>query len=160
MNITQHAHTLLQQVTNSRIDCLNRPILFVAHSLGGILVKDALVQSTKYSNHLQSLYQSCFAAFFFGTPHRGSGAARYGEILTKIVGALPGGFSTYNEVLRGLRPNAEKLSLVEGDFNLLLDKDIPADQKIQIYSFQEGKGLSSVKLFDGKVSVRCCQRTG
>lgn len=152
MNITQHAHKLLQQVTNARIDCLDRPLIFVAHSLGGILVKDAVVQSGKYENHLQALSQSCFAIFFFGTPHRGSNAARYGEILGSVIGALPSGISIYKEVLRGLKPNGEKLSLVEGDFNLLLDKNIPADQKIQIYSFQEGKAVTSLKLFDGKVS--------
>ena len=110
MTITQHAHNLLQQLTNNRIDCLTRPIIFVAHSLGGILVKDTIIQSAQYENHLKCLSQSCSAIFFFGTPHRGSSAARYGEILSNIVGALPGGFSLYKEILRGLKPNGEKLS--------------------------------------------------
>lgn len=151
MTITQHAQNLLQKLTNNRVDCLTRPIIFVAHSLGGILVKDAIVQSERYDNHLKSLSQSSYAIFFFGTPHRGSSAARYGEILSNVVGALPGGPSMYKEVLRGLKPNGEKLSLVEGDFNQLLNRHIPADEKIQIYSFQEGKPLNSVKLGDGKV---------
>jgi hypothetical protein len=151
MTITQHANNLLQQLTNNRIDCVTRPIIFVAHSLGGILVKDAIIQSGKYENDLKYLSQSCRAIFFFGTPHHGSSAARYGEILTNVVGALPGGFSMYKEVLRGLKSNGEKLSLVEGDFNQLLNQNIPADEKIQLFSFQESKGLSSMKLLDGKV---------
>ncbi|KEF54771.1 uncharacterized protein A1O9_09213 [Exophiala aquamarina CBS 119918] len=151
MTITQHANNLLQQLTNNRIDFLTRPIIFVAHSLGGILVKDAIVQSAQYENHLKCLNQSCSAIFFFGTPHRGSSAARYGEILSNIVGALPGGFSLYKEILRGLKPDGEKLSLVEGDFNQLLNQNIPAHEKIQLYSFQEGKGLSSIKHLDGKI---------
>ncbi|KAK5049958.1 hypothetical protein LTR84_004077 [Exophiala bonariae] len=151
MTITQHAQTLLQKLTNNRVDCLTRPIIFVAHSLGGILVKDAIVQSSKYENHLKSLSQSCSAIFFFGTPHHGASAARYGEILTNVVGTLPGGFSMYKEILRGLKPNGEKLSLVEGDFNQFLNQNIPAEEKIQLYSFQESKPISSVKRFDGKV---------
>lgn len=153
MTITQHTQTLLQKLTNNRVDCLTRPIIFVAHSLGGILVKDAIIQSGKYENQHPSkhLSQSCSAIFFFGTPHRGSSAAGYGKILSSVVGALPGGPSVYKELLRSLQFEGEKLSQVEADFNQLLNQNLPADEKIQLYSFQEGKPLTPVNLFDGKV---------
>jgi len=56
----------------------------------------------------------------------------------------------------GLKPDGEKLSNVNADFNDVLNKNIPAQKKIQIYSFQEGKPISSVKFFDGKVN-QCLQ---
>ena len=44
--------------------------------------------------------------------------------------------------------------VLNADFNDVLNKNIPAQEKIQIYSFQEGKPISSVKFFDGKVNQR------
>ena len=153
MNITQHARRLLQHVTDRRAECRERPIIFVGHSLGGILIKDAIIQAGKFEQQpkFQDLATSCFAIIFFGTPHLGANAAVYGEMVATIVGSLPGGVSVYKEILRGLQPDGEKLSNVNADFNDLLNKAVPADQKIKIYSFQEGKPISSVKRFDGKV---------
>ncbi|KFZ23237.1 hypothetical protein V502_02285 [Pseudogymnoascus sp. VKM F-4520 (FW-2644)] len=153
MTITQHATQLLQQITNARGECRGRPIIFVAHSLGGRLVKDMFIQSRKFEYQAKFLdVSNCtFAIIFFGTPHPGANAARYGEIVSNIVGSLPGGFSVYKEVLRGLKPDGEKLSNINADFNDVLNKNIPAQEKIQIYNFQEGKPISSVKFFDGKV---------
>ncbi len=155
MTITQHAQQLLQQITNARTQCRGRPIIFVAHSLGGILVKDMIIHSGKYEYQPKFLDVSkcTFAIIFFGTPHLGANAARYGEIVSNVVGSLPGGFSVYKEGLRGLKPDGEKLSNVNADFNDVLNKNVPAHGKIQIYSFQEGKPISSIKVFDGKVNL-------
>lgn len=156
MNISQHSQQLLQSISDARAECRSRPIIFVAHSLGGILVKDAVVLSGKYEYQpaLKDLSLSCSAIIFFGTPHQGANAAAYGEMVGSIVGALPLFPSVYKEVLHGLKPDSEKLSNVTTDFNDLLNRDVPADSKIQIYSFREGKPLTNLKKFDGKVG--CC----
>ena len=155
MTITQHARQLLQQTTNARTECRGRPIIFVAHSLGGILVKDMILQSRKYTEQprLLDVSKYTFAIMFFGTPHLGANAARYGEMVSNVVGSLPGGLSVYKEVLRGIKPDGEKLSNINADFNDILNLNIPAQEKIQIYSFQEGKPISSVKALDGKVNI-------
>jgi hypothetical protein len=155
MNISQHAQQLLQFVTDFRRQCRERPIVFVAHSLGGILVKDAIIQSGKYEYQpaLRDVSLSCKAIVFFGTPHGGANAAAYGEMLANLVGALPLFPSVYKEVLRGLKPDGEKLSNVTADFNDLLNKEMPAANKIQLYSFREGKPLTNLKKFDGKVGA-------
>jgi len=154
MTISQHAQQLLQAVTNVRGECRGRPIIFVAHSLGGILVKDAIVRSLKYGDKqpLRDLGHSCPATIFFGTPHLGASAAVYGEIVANVVGAI--GVSVYKELLRGLKPDGEVLANINTDFNDLLNKSIPPEQKIQIFSFQEGKGITSIGQFDGKVSIQ------
>jgi hypothetical protein len=158
MTMSQHAWDLLIKVTNSRSECRGRPLIFVSHSLGGILVKDMIIESlkNKHQPHLQDAGNACRAIFFFGTPHDGAGSAEWGLMLSNIVGTLPGGFSAYRNILRGLAPNSEKLSSVNRDFFDLLDEPIPAVDKIQIYSFQEGQPFSSIKTFDGK--VRSCPK--
>lgn len=49
MTITQHAENLMHNVASIRVQCRGRPLIFVAHSLGGILVKGALNESRQIS---------------------------------------------------------------------------------------------------------------
>ncbi|KIX93516.1 uncharacterized protein Z520_10694 [Fonsecaea multimorphosa CBS 102226] len=152
MNISQHAQNLLQRIRTTRSHCQGRPIIFVAHSLGGILVEDAIIESRKYEDQpaVMDISRSSVAIFFFGTPHHGSDAAKYGEYLGKILETC--GVGVNKQILRGLQRNGEKLSSVERDFNDLINKPIPASEKLQICSFQEGKTVTGLKFFPiGKV---------
>ena len=75
--IQQHAHTLVADLEADRSleDCPKRPVIFICHGLGGILVKKALVYSSsrtsKMVEHLYSIFTSTYAILFFGTPHQG-----------------------------------------------------------------------------------------
>src|SRR5271170_8023569 len=79
--IQQHAQTLVAdlQADRSLEDCTKRPIIFVCHGLGGILVKKALAYSStrtsKHVEHLYSIFVSTLAILFFGTPHQGGDTA-------------------------------------------------------------------------------------
>ncbi|MBA7495544.1 hypothetical protein ES702_06131 [subsurface metagenome] len=154
MTITNHAEDLMHKVTAVRNDCRGRTLIFIAHSLGGILVKGALNESQQMMNRQPAyadLKQSCCATFFLGTPHQGADIAVWGQTLKNIVGALPGGVSTYSSVLQGLSPDSETLYSISRRFNELLNDSIPSKDKIQICSIQEGRGLSSIKGLDFKV---------
>lgn len=89
--------------------------------------------------------------FFFGTPHRGASSAELGSMVANAVSVLPGGPSVYKRLLRNLRPDSEKLVSIIRDFNDILSRNAPASEKIQIYSFQEGKGYAAINIFDHKV---------
>ena len=56
-------------------DALKRPIIFVCHGFGGLLVKRALAfSSTRRAQaveHLRSVFTSTYAIIFLGTPHNG-----------------------------------------------------------------------------------------
>lgn len=76
--IQQHAQTLVADLQADRAleNCLQRPIIFICHGLGGVLVKQALAySSTRTSQHIEHLYSifaSTYAVLFFGTPHQGT----------------------------------------------------------------------------------------
>ena len=73
--IQRHAHNLVAalQADRSIEGCDRRPIIFVCHGLGGILVKKALAYSESRTSsrvaHLNSIFVSTFGILFFGTPH-------------------------------------------------------------------------------------------
>lgn len=153
MTITQHAEDLMHKVASERSSCRGRPLIFVAHSLGGIIVKGALNESRQmtYQPAYTDLSQSCYAIVFMGTPHLGANIADWGDILANVVGALPGGFSTYSGVLRGLTPDSETLYSIARRFNGWLDEHIQPRDKVHICSVQEGRAMSSVKGLGNKV---------
>ncbi|USP74161.1 hypothetical protein yc1106_01435 [Curvularia clavata] len=156
MTIDQHTQTMLQKISDHRVHCPTRPIIFVAHSLGGILVKNMIIESRKYAeldgnSMLFDIARSCHAIIFFGTPHRGASSAELGSMVANVVGVLPAGPSVYKGILRNLEPDSEKLVSIMKDFNDILTRNVPASEKIQIYSFQEGKGYSRITIFDHKV---------
>ncbi|KAI9710418.1 MAG: hypothetical protein M1812_007454 [Candelaria pacifica] len=149
-NISQHGRGLLAAVLTDRkrLDCLARPLIFVAHSLGGLLVKEALIESQKQgkSHPEDDLSKTCPAIIFLGTPHRGSSDAHWGQILSNIAGAVQ--IDTNNSILRDLDPSSgsSKLEDLRRDFGDILDEGL-----IRIYSFQESAGKTSLRFAGGKV---------
>ncbi|KAL2066927.1 hypothetical protein VTL71DRAFT_1351 [Oculimacula yallundae] len=94
--LLQHAQTLIAQLTADREldNASDRPIIFVCHSLGGIVVKKALVysasQASSQTAHLGSIYTCTYAIIFLGTPHHGSSKARILHALTNLASlAIP-----------------------------------------------------------------------
>ncbi|KAJ5583499.1 hypothetical protein N7535_002119 [Penicillium sp. DV-2018c] len=87
--VLQHAQTLVSQLESDRDleDAAQRPIIFVCHSLGGIIVKRALAYAESRSKqaHVHSIYTCTFGIIFFGTPHHGSNKASLLGSLQKMA---------------------------------------------------------------------------
>lgn len=151
MTITQHGRQLNAKLAQERSRSQGRALIFVAHSLGGILVKDALDEARQDTSEPANvdIVTSCQAVVFMGTPHLGADAADWGEMLSNIVGALPGGPSTNSRVLRGLQPESEILDRITRNFNRLL-----TDNQIRICTVQEGQGMTGVRGASNKVCYR------
>ncbi|KAK3303310.1 uncharacterized protein B0T15DRAFT_560288 [Chaetomium strumarium] len=73
MTLESLSEDLLDQVEQVRKEAVgpSRPLFFIAHSIGGLVVKSALVRATKMPRY-QEIIDSCHGVTFFGTPHRGS----------------------------------------------------------------------------------------
>ncbi|TVY80281.1 Nephrocystin-3 [Lachnellula suecica] len=81
--IQRHAHTLVANLEGDRNieDCSRRPIIFVCHGFGGIIVKKALAYSASRTSalvtHLHTIFVSTYGILFFGTPHNSTDIARW-----------------------------------------------------------------------------------
>ncbi len=122
----------------------SRPIVFIAHSLGGIVVKEMLRRSYGYENHhnhLRQVYESTAAIMFFGTPHGGADPRGLLAHITERV-ARAVGFTVNEKIVDTLLPTSERLRELRDEFGPM------ARQKNWIiYSFQEQYG---VQLLGGK----------
>jgi len=129
-------------------DTANVPIIFVAHSLGGIVVKDALKFSEDqlgFQEHLHSVFRCAFGVVFFGTPHRGSDLASLGSTAARIA-SLWMAESDFG-LLKTLETGSVELQRIADAFSRMLPK---SGKGLRIYSFQEGLPLTGIKPF-GKV---------
>jgi hypothetical protein len=67
-----------------------RPIIFLGHSLGGLVIKEALIKSAAYQSHsrhptLGKIYMQTKGVIFLGTPHRGSNKESLGDVIAKVA---------------------------------------------------------------------------
>lgn len=127
--LTTLASDLLRVVDTERRGSEERPIFFLCHSVGGLVVKFALTQASRHSTY-QPLLRSCHGIGFFATPHRGSKflASEYYkpsiERLLKLAGPLP------STLMRDLAPESPALLKVDETFKELASE-------IRVWSFYE-----------------------
>ncbi|KAL6879162.1 hypothetical protein J3F83DRAFT_758857 [Trichoderma novae-zelandiae] len=98
----------------------DRPLLFIAHSVGGLVVKMALVKAHTDPQYGDILHE-CYGVAFFGTPHQGSSyfamQALAGSIqhLLQLSGPLPVSLTDQ------LRTGSPLLLHVDEDFKIVSD---------------------------------------
>ncbi|KAI9708857.1 MAG: hypothetical protein M1812_007877 [Candelaria pacifica] len=75
--IFQHGRSLLHAIDRCRINCRDRPLVFVAHNLGGLRGKQVLIEARKQNpgSSLHDVYAHTHAVISFGTPHSGADLA-------------------------------------------------------------------------------------
>ncbi len=137
ISLANHAeHFLTQLVANRRIRKANeRPLLFVAHSLGDFLGKRALVHSAessgKHSEHLRSIFVSAYAILCLAAPHT---VAEWDSRLERNCSAvLPRkSIDTQCQLVDTLKRNSEILQNVDRQF-------LPLMSRFHIHNFRTGK---------------------
>ncbi|KAI1341151.1 hypothetical protein F5Y15DRAFT_25802 [Xylariaceae sp. FL0016] len=118
-----------------------RPIIFVAHSLGGIVVKELLRRSESCCDDrpsLKALSDSTSSILFFGTPHSGADPRSWiHHIAESIMKAV--GLTVNQQMVQTLLPSSERLRELRDEFKLLVRK-----KGWIIYSFQEDHGVPAL----------------
>ncbi|EEP82570.1 predicted protein [Uncinocarpus reesii 1704] len=138
-NFAEHlaAHLFANRHLNGAVE---RPIIFICHSLGGLIVKKCLSYCSRvrheYTQHLRSIYVSTFGILFLGTPHEGSDVAKFGSLLQSICSAvLPKKiFDSSPQLLNSLKTDNENLQVINRDFVQIMDR-------FRVYFFHESKPM-------------------
>ncbi|KAF8518534.1 hypothetical protein BU17DRAFT_48556 [Hysterangium stoloniferum] len=107
--IEDHGETLISKLALFRrgSNTMERAIIFIAHSLGGIVLKCALNYShytgSKSNLDHRSISLSTSGVIFLGTPHLGAHIAELASTLLKLRGFVQ---KVNNKVLNDLKPDS------------------------------------------------------
>ncbi|KAF8538735.1 Alpha/Beta hydrolase protein, partial [Trichophaea hybrida] len=136
-----HRRHFVQELRNSRSSIAKRPIIFLGHSLGGILVLQTLLQCKNQILN-RDLFDLTSAIFFFGTPHNGLHTAEL-EAMVNDMASKPE--STASILLQQLRQGSEFL---ESQADELVDI-WPGRRIVSFYELLETPTVRRVGLLTG-----------
>jgi len=131
MIIEKRAGNLSDKLANGGLG--DRPILFITHSMGGLVVKHLIVDSqTLPGEDRKRIVSHIRGIVFCGTPHRGAAFAD----AARVFGILGGGSQAH---VAEMRANAERLDLLHDKF---IEWHHRNPNPVSIVSYAESKKLS------------------
>lgn len=129
-----------------------RPIIFITHSLGGLVCKQALIRANQ-NDDFRDILASTIGILFFGTPHRGaSGTPEFATFVGNVFDSLitasgsrffTGGINT--DLVKGLKADAPDLSRITEAFSHLIK---PPMSIITVYETEEQAPLGRLVRYD------------
>ncbi|KAI0109159.1 hypothetical protein GGR51DRAFT_570018 [Nemania sp. FL0031] len=148
-DISTFAEGLLAELMARRISAAERerPIIFVCHSLGGIVFKQALIRAHE-RERFTNLLKKIRGVAFFGTPHAGSSSASFGEVLASILKASTFSTNTNTKLVTALKTNSETLRNITRSF-------VDRSKSLQIISFYETEKMeyTNIQMVGGESAV-------
>jgi hypothetical protein len=135
--LANHAENLLGAICRLRdqSESSQRPILFVMHSLGGLVVQSALdLSRSSPEPHLRLLETCTTGLLFLGTPHFGSDLASWGAFWAAAAGLVK---TTNTSIVQILHPGSEVLAMVQRKFHEVLRVRQSRGSAINIACFYE-----------------------
>lgn len=122
------AEELLHSLAASHVG-QNRPIIWIGHSMGGLILKSIIIQALDSSDEsIQNLAKNTEAILFLGTPHKGSAVAKLKQHVRYIL-------SPTIEVKELEENSSYLLNLHEKFLNYIKQHK---DNNVQVVSVSEG----------------------
>ena len=120
-------------------DSTSRPIVFVCHSLGGIMVKKALILAHERSSDLyyKDILDNIKAIAFLGVPHKGSDSAWWATFAANALKGGSFGSLTNTALVADLRKDSTSLINISKQF-------VDRARNLTVYTFFETRKLSGV----------------
>ncbi|KAH7355492.1 hypothetical protein BKA66DRAFT_475497 [Pyrenochaeta sp. MPI-SDFR-AT-0127] len=137
--IDHHSTSLILKLGNYRrvSKTSNRPIIFVAHSLGGLVVANALAGKYETDAQGKGVVDHTYGALFLGTPFKGSAKAPWATMARQVFAWMGG--DTNDQTINDLDKRSKKLQSISVDFHMLLQSRLASKElkPIQIACFFE-----------------------
>ena len=116
--VRDHATNLLNDLGALRKDAVGRPMIFVVHSLGGLVIQEALLLCTNPNDGAHAdILASTRGVAFLGTPHAGADLATVATVVANIVSIIK---KPNRRLLRVLNKNSETLAGIIGGFHTMV----------------------------------------
>ncbi|PQE28651.1 vegetative incompatibility het-e-1 protein [Rutstroemia sp. NJR-2017a WRK4] len=130
------ANDLRRKVLRQRKDCSSRPLMFIGHCFGGLVIEKvkAMIQP-----QMSKILDVTIGVVLLGTPHRGTDNVTSGELLQRIIRAGTAGESASVTVLQA--DNEMVLDVVHSFSTITREKNIP------VHCFFEQKASKVSKMF-------------
>jgi hypothetical protein len=140
--LVDHTTDLLHDLVKDRASCdaSSRPLIFVAHSMGGLVCKMAILRSrNNTSTHLREIFDCTKGVVFIDTPHKGSWVAEWATIPISALGLLK---STNIKLLDVLQIDNQLLESIGADFAGMVRECEKGDRILKITCFFKELPLS------------------
>lgn len=133
LSVHQACEDFAQALRFERSGCPKRPMVFVGHGLGGILIKQTVIEIINFGlidPNFENPIKSCI---FFAVPHRGLNHIEgFASILAKMHSVLQEGIPPDERLVRALRSRNTKISNISIEFD-----GIRNEHSIEIISLYE-----------------------
>ncbi|KAJ5501025.1 hypothetical protein N7527_012146 [Penicillium freii] len=142
--LIDHATNLLNDLTDDRDsgNASDRPLIFVAHSLGGLVCKKAILLSRNNPQpHLRGIFDCAKGIVFMGTPHKGSWMADWARMPASALGLVK---STNVSLLDVLRRDSQLLESIQVEFLLMIREIRESGRSLEVTCFFEELPLPHV----------------
>ncbi|EGY21427.1 NACHT and WD domain-containing protein [Verticillium dahliae VdLs.17] len=119
---TADIHAFSQQLLESllaereSIEEQDRPLIFICHSLGGLVFKQAAIKAHENERYRDALSFRFHGVMFFGTPHRGSNLATWASVTANALRAVSFSTSTNARLAKDLEPTSRLLQHISTSF--------------------------------------------
>ncbi|XP_055694540.1 protein SERAC1 [Lutzomyia longipalpis] len=136
--VESRSREFLEQLVEAKVGQDGRPVVWVGHSMGGLIVKSIITQALSHQNEkIKDIGANTRGIMFLGTPHRGTPVAKLKQHTQMLL-------SPTLEV-REMEENAKSLLALHSDF---IDKVLKSNPNVEIVSIAEGLPtiLTSFKL--------------
>jgi len=142
-SLEEHSQNLYTTLRNVRTEVPpERPIVFIAHSLGGMVTKDALLQSQRSTQEaVKAISNHTCGVVFMGTLHFGSADANVGYFFAYLFGMA---HQSNISPLEDLERDGPRLNTLERSFSQLLAQRLAEQNPVEVACFCESLPVGGV----------------
>lgn len=135
--IDNHSSALFDDLIGlrTRTSSTDRPLIFVAHSLGGIVCANAVSKQLGVDAAKKDLIAKVCGMIFLGTPFAGAKQARWAEIATKLMSVIS---TTNGDLIKDLEERSKALVEINDNFAQLIKARDRTPPWIEIACYFEG----------------------